>query len=76
MSIETYRGYVIEGLAKPAGDGMYESRGFVWSGYHSGRQSVAESMGLGCYTASQRAQDQAILWARRYVDNLIVRVGQ
>lgn len=76
MSIEMYRGYVIEGLANPAGDGKYESRGFVRNGHQPGPYFSAESADLGSYATSQGAQDHAILWARQYVDVLIASIGQ
>ena len=72
MSIEMYRGYIIEGLANPTGNGLYESWGFVRNGDQSVPQSFAETaVALGYYATSQFAQDHAILWARRYVDSLV-----
>lgn len=77
MSIEVYRGYVIEGLANPVGNGMYESWGFVRNGDQVGPQVFAEStVALGRYESSQAAQDHAILWAQRYVDGLLASLGQ
>ncbi|EHP44137.1 hypothetical protein OR16_04122 [Cupriavidus basilensis OR16] len=76
MSIEAYRGYVIEGLARPVGDGMYESHGIVQSGGQGGPHFSVASEDLGCYATSQEAQDHAILWAQRYIDKLLISLGQ
>ncbi len=64
MSIENYRGHVIEGFAKPLGDGMFASLGRV----SMGGRVIEESDVLGHYTRYGDAQTQAIRWAQEYVD--------
>ncbi len=66
MSVERYRGYVIEGFAKPDGNGEFASLGRVTKC----RQIIKESDVLGLHEWSDRAQSQGISWARRYVDQL------
>ncbi|KAI3603846.1 hypothetical protein D8I24_2783 (plasmid) [Cupriavidus necator H850] len=66
MSIEKYRGYMIEGFAKPAGSGEFASLGRVTKD----RRVIMESEVLGLYERNENAQGHAILWAQDYVDRL------
>ncbi len=66
MSIEKYRGYVIEGFAKPLGDGMFASLGRV----STGEGVIEESDVLGHHARYGDAQALAIQWAQKYVDRL------
>ncbi len=67
MSIEKYRGYVIEGFAKPLEGGMFASLGRVSKG---DRAVVAESDVLEHCARYGDAQTRAIRWAQEYVDRL------
>lgn len=66
MSIARYRGYVVEGFAKPAGNGVFASTGRVTRGRHT----IGESEVLGLHERNERAQGEGISWAKRYVDQL------
>lgn len=66
MSIETYRGYIVEGFAKPWGSGEFAALGRV----SLARSVIEESDSLGAYTTQEDAQHHAIQWARKYVDHL------
>lgn len=66
MSIDVYRGYIVEGFARPAEKGAFESLARVT---RSGRV-IKESDVLGLYDSSDGAQGRAIFWARTYVDQL------
>ncbi len=66
MSIEKYRGYIIEGFAKPAGTGEFASLGRMTKG----RYVIMESELIGLYERNEEAQGHAILWAQDYVDRL------
>ncbi|MFJ1260112.1 hypothetical protein [Cupriavidus sp. CuC1] len=66
MSIEKYRGYVIEGFAKPLGSGEFTALGRV----SMDRRVIEESDALGLYTTREEAQRHGILWAQKYVDRL------
>lgn len=66
MSIARYRGYIVEGFAKPAGNGVFASLGRVTRGGHP----IKESGVLGLHERHERAQSEGISWAQRYVDQL------
>jgi len=66
MSIARYRGYIVEGFAKPAGNGVFASLGRV----RRGRHTVRESDVLGLHERNERAQSEGLSWAQGYVDRL------
>ncbi|KAI3606622.1 hypothetical protein D8I24_1658 [Cupriavidus necator H850] len=66
MSIARYRGYIVDGFAKPAGNGVFASLGRV----SRGRHIIKESEVLGLHEWNERAQSEGISWAQRYVDQL------
>ncbi|WP_416049000.1 hypothetical protein [Cupriavidus basilensis] len=66
MSIEKYRGYVVEGFAKPVEGGMFESLGRV----SRDDNVIAESDVLESCARYGDAQARAIQWAQEYVDRL------
>lgn len=66
MSIARYRGYIIEGFAKPAGNGVFASLGRVTRG----RNTIEEYDVLGLHERNDRAQSEGLSWAQRYVDRL------
>ncbi|XYJ92311.1 hypothetical protein AEMCBJ_32790 (plasmid) [Cupriavidus necator] len=66
MSIARYRGYIIEGFAKPAGSGIFASLGRV----SRGRHTIEESDVLGLHERNEHAQSEGISWAQRFVDRL------
>lgn len=66
MSIEKYRGYIVEGFAKPSGSGEFAALGRVSMDH----RVIEESDALGFYTTREDAQHNAILWAQKYVDRL------
>jgi hypothetical protein len=66
MSIARYRGYIIEGFARPAGSGIFAALGRVTRGRHT----IEESDVLGLHERNERAQSEGLLWAQRSVDRL------
>jgi hypothetical protein len=67
MSIEAYRGFLAEGLARPSGNGGYHAQGLIRQHGHV----VHESAELGHYPSKDIAEHKALLWARAVIDDLV-----
>lgn len=66
MSIERYRGFEAQGLARPNGCGGFQAHGVVSQLGHVLRESIA----LAHYASKETAEYNGLLWARSTIDEL------